>query len=152
MKRTIINNLYSGGTRGARVLNLSLHSVWVIALILHFTELLEVQIPRGLGGEIHLVLAMAIVTVGLSALSFLGGRFRSLFKCLSLHSGALTQAWIFGGLTMDYPPLEIQSVTAFMFSLWLLGAAYFVIEKECVCKGVTNACLDNAGSHDQHPH
>lgn len=137
MKR-ITKYLYSESTRGARSLNFILSTVWLIATILYILKF-PVIMPRGIIHLVAIILILSAITSVLSLFSLFKIRYVSLFKCISLHTGSLLQAMIGMGYVNNYPPLEIASIITFMMALWLIGAAYFVMDKELEKKEKKNA-------------
>lgn len=124
----IINTLYAGGTRGARVLNFSVSLMWTLGIFLYSLKIIPVDIPPELTESLVYVFALAFVTSVSSLLSLLVQKYREILKYLSLHLGALLNALISAGFAAEYPPLSMTAVSSVLFSIWLLGAAYFAME------------------------
>lgn len=130
----IIQSLYAGGTRGARVLNLAVAVVWVLGSALHFFNVIEIEIPQELAESIIWVFILAYVTAISSFLSLAVQKYRETLKYLSLHFGALLSSIIAAGFAAEYPPLSMTTITSTGFALWLLGAAYFAMESCRACE------------------
>lgn len=144
-----IRSLYFGGTRSVRVINTIISFAWFIALVLHITTDLHVQLPgvvnggHDLGGDVQILIIMSFIS-GVTAVGSLTlKKHRHCLKYVSLHAGALTQALISAAYTAYYPPLTMTAVTSIIMALWFLGAAYFVMEEPST-QGDSNALRRNS--------
>lgn len=150
-----IRSLYFGGTRSVRVINTIISFAWFIALMLHITTDLHVQLPKsihgeplpdggnGFGGDVKILIIMSFIS-GVTAVGSLTlKKHRHCLKYVSLHAGALTQALISAAYTAYYPPLAMTAVTSIIMALWFLGAAYFVMEEPST-QGDSNALRRNS--------
>ena len=128
----MIKELYAGGTRGARVLNLVISIAWLIAIILDSLGF-EVEIPNEFAKTDPHISVLIVLNILVAIASLLRIKFREIAKYVSLHLGALFHALIAAYLTLESPPLDMMVITSTLFSLWLLGAAYFSMSecKDC---------------------
>ena len=125
--KLITEHVYAGSTRPVRVLNFILSTVWFLAAVFFLTKY-PVVLPKGILHNLPVILTLAGVTSILSLLSLFKIQYDSLYKCVSLHTGALLQAMIGIVYTNSHPSLEVASIITFMLALWLIGAAYFVMQ------------------------
>lgn len=125
--KLITEHVYAGSTRPVRVLNFILSTVWFLAAVFFLTKY-PVVLPKGILHNLPVILTLAGVTSILSLLSLFKIQYDSLYKCVSLHTGALLQAMIGVVYTNSHPSLEVASIITFMLALWLIGAAYFVMQ------------------------
>lgn len=142
MKKAI-QNLYSTGTRGVRIFNLAISSVWLVISTLYYMAI-ETDIPSGIINYIGIIWSLSLITTIMSINSLTKSRYRVMHKYISLHTGALLQAVICVGYAEGYPPLPVAPITAFLFSLWLIGAAYFVMDNDLIS---TNTGDDKNGNY-----
>lgn len=151
-----IRSLYFGGTRSVRVINTIISFAWFIALILHITTDLHVQLPKGIhdehlpngggngfDGDAQILIIMSFISGVTAVGSLILKKHRHCLKYVSLHAGALTQALISAAYTAYYPPLTMTAVTSIIMALWFLGAAYFVMEEPST-QGDSNALRRNS--------
>lgn len=150
-----IQSLYFGGTRSVRVINTIISFAWLIALVLHVTTDLHVQLPKGIhgeplvggghefGGDVQILIIMSFISSVTAVGSLILKKHRHCLKYVSLHAGALTQALISAAYTAYYPPLTMTAVTSIIMALWFLGAAYFVMEEPST-QGDSNALRRNS--------
>lgn len=153
-----IRSLYFGGTRSVRVINTIISFAWFIALVLHITTNLHVQLPKGIHGEhlpnggygfdasngdVKILIIMSFISGVTAVGSLILKKHRHCLKYVSLHAGALTQALISAAYTAYYPPLTMTAVTSIIMALWFLGAAYFVMEEPST-QGDSNALRRNS--------
>lgn len=127
MKR-IINSLYHS-TRGARILNFVISTVWVAAALFYIMDF-PIFMPIDIKGSAGIILVLASSTSLMSLISLFKVPFNKTYKCISLHTGALLQSIVSMGYTNGYPPLEIHAIISFILALWLIGAAYFEMDEE----------------------
>ena len=125
--KLITEHVYAGSTRPVRVLNFILSTVWFLAAVFFLTKY-PVVLPKGILHNLPVILTLAGVTSILSLLSLFKIQYDSFYKCVSLHTGALLQAMIGVVYTNSHPSLEVASIITFMLALWLIGAAYFVMQ------------------------
>lgn len=152
-----IRSLYFGGTRSVRVINTIISFAWFIALVLHITTDLRVQLPKEIhahlpdgghefgasGGDARILIIMSFISGVTAVGSLILKNHRHCLKYVSLHAGALTQALISAAYTAYYPPLTMTAVTSIIMALWFLGAAYFVMEEPST-QGDSNALRRNS--------
>lgn len=153
-----IRSLYQGGTRSVRVINTIISFAWFIALTLHITTDLKVQLPGAIhgvhlpgatnggyefDGDVKILIIMSFLSSITAVGSLLFDKHRHCLKYVSLHAGALTQALISAAYTAYYPPLTMTAVTSIIMALWFLGAAYFVMEEPST-QGDSNAPRRNS--------
>ena len=125
--KLITEHVYAGSTRPVRVLNFIFSTVWFLAAVFFLTKY-PVVLPKGILHNLPVILTLAGVTSILSLLSLFKIQYDSFYKCVSLHTGALLQAMIGVVYTNSHPSLEVASIITFMLALWLIGAAYFVMQ------------------------
>lgn len=126
-----IDSLYVGGTRGARVLNLLVGLVWAMCLTYNKLNYNYIEIPEGIKNDINLYLVVGITTCILSLSSLIAQRYRTTLKYIGLHTGSLFHSMIAVGYSVGTHNITITSINSMMFAMWLLGAAYFDMERSC---------------------
>lgn len=126
-----INSLYVGGTRGARVLNLLVSLVWIVSLVSHKLGYYYIELPEDIKDDINLFLAVALTTSALSFSSLIARQYRTTLKYIGLHTGSLFHAMVAVGYSIGAHNITVASIASMMFAVWLLGAAYFDMERSC---------------------
>lgn len=133
-----LNAIYGRDTRSAQVLSIVIGLVWcaLIALADHFNVPIDlpVKVINGQLGSRYVILASIIF----SSIAFMcSGKRKQTFKLFGLLLSSLFHAVIASAYIAEIPPLEPLVVICTMFSLWLLGAVYFVVR----CEGVVSEHL-----------
>lgn len=126
----ILTKTYTNETRNVRVFNLSYHSVWLVLLIAHITNLFVIDLPDTFEPRMNLLVWLMIVCIVLSVVSLVAqGRRRVLTKYVSLLLGSLIQLIIAYKYLMLYPPLTPMVIVSTVLATWFIGAALFVKQK-----------------------
>lgn len=126
----ILTKTYTNETRNVRVFNLSYHSVWLVLLIAHITNLFVIDLPDTFEPRMNLLVWLMIVCIVLSIVSLVAqGRRRVLTKYVSLLLGSLIQLIIAYKYLMLYPPLTPMVIVSTVLAAWFIGAALFVKQK-----------------------
>jgi hypothetical protein len=126
----ILTKTYTNETRNVRVFNLSYHSVWLVLLIAHITNLFVIDLPDTFEPRMNLLVWLMIVCIALSVVSLVAqGRRRVLTKYVSLLLGSLIQLIIAYKYLMLYPPLTPMVIVSTVLAAWFIGAALFVKQK-----------------------
>jgi hypothetical protein len=126
----ILTKTYTNETRNVRVFNLSYHSVWLVLLIAHITNLFVIDLPDTFEPRMNLLVWLMIVCIVLSVVSLVAqGRRRVLTKYVSLLLGSLIQLIIAYKYLMLYPPLTPMVIVSTVLAAWFIGAALFVKQK-----------------------
>ena len=133
-----INSLYVGGTRSARVLNLLVSLVWIVSLTSSKLCYDYIKVPDGIREDINLFLAVALTTSVLSFSSLIAKQYRTTLKYIGLHTGSLFHAMVAVGYSIGTQNITVSSITSMMLAMWLLGAAYFDMERSC--EGCDQSC------------
>ena len=120
----ILTKTYTNETRNVRVFNLSYHSVWLVLLIAHITNLFVIDLPDTFEPRMNLLVWLMIVCIVLSVVSLVAqGRRRVLTKYVSLLLGSLIQLIIAYKYLMLYPPLTPMVIVSTVLAAWFIGAA-----------------------------
>lgn len=126
----ILTKTYTNETRNVRVFNLSYHSVWLVLLIAHITNLFVIDLPDTFEPRMNLLVWLMIICIALSVVSLVAqGRRRVLTKYVSLLLGSLIQLIIAYKYLMLYPPLTPMVIVSTVLAAWFIGAALFVKQK-----------------------
>lgn len=126
----ILAKTYTNETRNVRVFNLSYHSVWLVLLIAHITNLFVIDLPDTFEPRMNLLVWLMFSCVALSIVSLVAqGRRRVLTKYVSLLLGSLIQLIIAYKYLMLYPPLTPMVIVSTVLAVWFIGAALFVKQK-----------------------
>lgn len=127
------NKLYGIDTKGIRVFNIYYHSIWLILLLGHITEIVSIDLPDSFEPKINLLVWIILLCIYFSILSLTSeGRRRILMKYISLVLGSLIQLIIAYKYVMVYPPLTPMVIISSIISLWFIGASLYIkkINKE----------------------
>lgn len=127
------NKLYGFDTKGIRVFNIYYHSIWLILILGHITEVISIDLPDSFEPKINLLIWIILSCIYFSILSLTSkGRRRILMKYISLVLGSLIQLIIAYKYLMVYPPLTPMVIISSIISLWFIGASLYIkkINKE----------------------
>lgn len=122
----ILRHLYGSDTRSLRVLNTTIHTIWVYILLVHLGNVLLVDLPCINGSTYFSLLGVSIGTVILSLGSFIETRYKKKLKYLSLILGSLTQALIGIQFVTAFPPFDLMIVVTTVLSIWFVMGAFYL--------------------------
>lgn len=123
----MLKSIFAYRTRSTRLFNLTYSVMWLILLIAHLTDLVQVDIPTTFSLSLNTLIWFILFTIGLSILSLTAkGRLRILSKYVSLLSGSLIQLIIAYKYIIVYPPLTPMVIVSSALALWFMGAGLFI--------------------------
>lgn len=129
----ILYLMFGRDTRPAQVINVVVSGLWAIALSLHITGIMPVEMPPKLESHSVALLLVATATVVFGVIGLVTrGRPHQVFKSFGLMLGALAQAILANGYVSKYPPLDMQMVVCTGLSIWYLLAVFYVFK----CEGI----------------
>ena len=123
--------LFNTGTRSIRVLNLTVHLVWLLLTIAHITNVVVIDLPDTFEPRMNMLVWLLLANVLLTMVSLTAeGRRRTLTKYVSLLLGSLIELIIAYKYSTAYPPLTPMVIVSSVLALWFIGAALYV-KREC---------------------
>lgn len=122
--------IYGNGTHSLRTFNLILAMMWITLIFLDLAGNLKINLPVSAIKTVthfHWLGITLLATVGLTALSFIIKNWEGvLIRFFALTLGGLSQALLAMRFSSVYPPLDTMSLVCAVFSVWLLGGAFYV--------------------------
>ena len=133
MSCNVLYLLFGRDTRSTQFINVMVSLAWSLALLLHTTDSVAIELPSPIANKHEPILCFMVATVTFGVIGLATqGRTHQLFKSFGLILGALSQSILANGYVTEFPPLDMQIVTCSGLSVWFLLSVLYVFK----CEGI----------------
>lgn len=133
MSCNVLYLLFGRDTRSTQFINVMVSLAWSLALLLHTTDSVAIELPSPIANKHEPILYFMVATVAFGVVGLATqGRTHQLFKSFGLILGALSQAILANGYVTEFPPLDMQIMACSGLSVWFLLSVFYVFK----CEGI----------------